>query len=61
LFELKAATDLAELLLKQGRVPEAFQHLGAALGRMPGEILSPDHKRALQILDQLQSGINAVG
>ncbi|MDB5636052.1 MAG: hypothetical protein JWP51_960 [Bradyrhizobium sp.] len=31
LFELKAATDLAELLQKQGRVPEAYTHLSAAL------------------------------
>jgi predicted ATPase/DNA-binding winged helix-turn-helix (wHTH) protein len=61
LFELKAATDLAELLLKQGRVPEAYRHLGAALGRMPAEVVSPAHKRALQILDQLQSGTTAVG
>src|SRR6202043_1193974 len=29
LFELKAATDLAELLLKQRRVPEAYQYLSA--------------------------------
>jgi len=61
LFELKAATDLAELLLKQGRVPEAYKHLSAALDRTPGGILSPDHKRALQILDQLQSGTKVVG
>jgi predicted ATPase/DNA-binding winged helix-turn-helix (wHTH) protein len=31
LFELKAATELAELLLKQDRLPEACKHLGAAL------------------------------
>jgi hypothetical protein len=61
LFELKAAKDLAELLLKQGRVPEAYQHLSAALGRMPGEIVFSDHKCALRILNQLQSGTNAVG
>src|SRR5258705_5022273 len=35
LFELKAATGLAELLLKQGRVREACKHLSAALDRMP--------------------------
>ena len=35
LFELKAATDLAELLLKQDRVPEAYKHLSAAFGRTP--------------------------
>ncbi|MEH2543529.1 putative ATPase/DNA-binding winged helix-turn-helix (wHTH) protein [Bradyrhizobium sp. AZCC 2262] len=56
LFELKAATDLAELLLKQDRVPEACKHLGAAVDRMPAGILSPDHARALQVLNQLQSG-----
>jgi tetratricopeptide (TPR) repeat protein len=61
LFELKAATDLAELLLKQDRVPEAYKHLSAALDRTPGGIVSPTHKRALQILNQLQSGTKAVG
>jgi tetratricopeptide (TPR) repeat protein len=55
LFELKAATDLAELLLKQGRVPDAYKHLSAALDRMPGGIVTPAHKRALQILNRLRS------
>ena len=61
LFELKAATDLAELLLKQGRAREAYKHLGAALDRMPAGTVSPTHKRALQIVNQLQSGIKAAG
>jgi len=61
LFELKAATDLAEILLKQRRVPEAYKHLRAALDRMPAGIVSPTHRRALQILNQLQSGTKAVG
>jgi predicted ATPase/DNA-binding winged helix-turn-helix (wHTH) protein len=61
LFELKAATDLAELLLKQDRVPDAYRHLSAALDRMPGGIVAPVHKRAVQILDQLQSGSEVVG
>jgi predicted ATPase/DNA-binding winged helix-turn-helix (wHTH) protein len=61
LFELKAATDLAELLQKRGRVPEAYKYLNAALDRMPTRIVSPAHKRALQILNQLQSGTEAVG
>jgi predicted ATPase len=61
LLELKAATDLAELLLKQGRVPEAYKHLGAAFDRTPAGIVSPDHERALQVLNRLQSGIKAVG
>jgi predicted ATPase/DNA-binding winged helix-turn-helix (wHTH) protein len=60
LFELKAATDLAGLLLKQGRVPEAYKHLSAALDRMPAGIVSAAHKRALQILNKLQSGAWAV-
>ena len=60
LFELKAATDLAELLLKQDRLPEAYEHLSAAFDRTPGEIVSPTHERALQILNQLQSGTKAV-
>ena len=61
LFELKAATDLAELLLKQDRVPEAYEHLSAALDRTPAGIVSPDHMRALQTLNRFQSGIKAVG
>jgi predicted ATPase/DNA-binding winged helix-turn-helix (wHTH) protein len=59
--ELKAATDLAELLLKQDRRPEAHKHLSAAFDRMPAGILSPVHERAQQILDRLQSGTEAVG
>jgi predicted ATPase/DNA-binding winged helix-turn-helix (wHTH) protein len=61
LIELKAAKDLAELLLKQDRLPEADKHLSAALDRMPAGMVSPDHTRALQILNQLQSGTEAVG
>jgi predicted ATPase len=56
LSELKAATDLAELLKKHGRVPEAHKHLSATYDRMPSGMASPAHARALQILDQLQSG-----
>jgi predicted ATPase/DNA-binding winged helix-turn-helix (wHTH) protein len=61
LFELKAAKDLAELLLKQDRLPEAYKHLSAALARTPAGIASPTHKRARQILNHLQSGSRAVG
>ncbi|MEA2888740.1 MAG: hypothetical protein QOD11_3100 [Bradyrhizobium sp.] len=61
LFEVEAATDLAELLLKQGRVREAYKHLGAPLDRMPAGMGSPTHRRALQILNQLQSGLKAAG
>jgi predicted ATPase/DNA-binding winged helix-turn-helix (wHTH) protein len=62
LFELKAATDLAELLLKEDRLPEACKHLRAAFDRMPtpAGIVSPDYARALQILNQLRSGSKAV-
>jgi predicted ATPase len=60
LFELKAATDLAELLQKQGRVPEAYTYLSEALDRTPAGIVSPDHTRALQIISRLQSGTEAV-
>jgi hypothetical protein len=56
LLELKAATDLAELLQKQRRVLEAYDHLSVALDRMPAGIVSPAHKRALQIVNQLRSG-----
>jgi hypothetical protein len=55
LFELKAATNLAQLTLKQGRVPEAYKRLSTALDRMPTGIVSPDHTRVLQILSRLQS------
>ena len=54
LFELKAATDLAELLLAQGRVLEANKHLGAALRRTPDGLVSPAHERARQILNRLR-------
>ena len=61
LFELTTATDLAELLLKQGRVPEANKCLSAALDRTPAGIVSLTRKRALQILNQFQSDTRAVG
>jgi tetratricopeptide (TPR) repeat protein len=61
LFELKAAADLAELLLKRDRVAEAYKYLSAALDRTPAGIVSPTHQRALQILNQLQSGTETVG
>jgi predicted ATPase/DNA-binding winged helix-turn-helix (wHTH) protein len=61
LLELKAATDLAELLLKQRRVREAYQYLSAVLDRIPAGIVSPDHKRALQVLNRPQLGIMAAG
>jgi predicted ATPase/DNA-binding winged helix-turn-helix (wHTH) protein len=61
LFELKAAMDLAELLLKQRRFPEAYKHLSAVLDRIPAGTVSPDHKRALQIVNRMQSDIKAVG
>jgi predicted ATPase/DNA-binding winged helix-turn-helix (wHTH) protein len=61
LFELMAATDLAELLLKQGRMSEGYKHLNAAISRMPEGIVSPAHERALQILDRFQSGTKAAG
>jgi hypothetical protein len=54
------ATDLAKLLLKHDRVPEAYQHLSAALDRMPSAIVSPGHKHALKILGRLESGTKAV-
>ena len=60
LFELQAATDLAELLMKQDRLPEACKHLSAAFDRMPAGIASPAHKRASQILNQLQSSTRVV-
>jgi predicted ATPase/DNA-binding winged helix-turn-helix (wHTH) protein len=61
LFELMAATDLAELLQKQERMSEACKHLSAALDRMPAGIASPAQERALQILNRLRSGTEAVG
>ena len=61
LFELKAATDLAALLRKQGRLPEACEYLRASLDRMPAGISFPARSRALHMLGQLQSGTDGVG
>jgi predicted ATPase len=61
LFELTAATDLAGLLLKQGRLPEAYDYLSASLDRMPAGISFPARNRAVQMLSQLQSGTEDVG
>jgi predicted ATPase/DNA-binding winged helix-turn-helix (wHTH) protein len=60
LFELQAAMDFAELLLKQGRTPEAYTYLSAAFDRMPAGTIFPVHERARKILDRLQSGIEPV-
>jgi tetratricopeptide (TPR) repeat protein len=57
LFELMAATDLAELLQKQARASEASQHLNEAVDRIPAGIVFPAHERARQMLNRLQSGI----
>jgi len=61
LFELKSAVDLAELLLSQKRMPEAYKHISAALGRAPDGIVSPVHDRARQIFSRFQSGAKAAG
>jgi predicted ATPase/DNA-binding winged helix-turn-helix (wHTH) protein len=61
LFELKSATDLAELLLSQNRMPEAYRHISAALSRTSDEIVSPVHDRARQILSRFQSSATAAG
>jgi predicted ATPase/DNA-binding winged helix-turn-helix (wHTH) protein len=55
LYELKSASDLAELLLLQARVPEAYRHISMALNGTPEEMKSSVHKRARQILAHLQS------
>ena len=59
LYELKSASDLAELLLLQGRVAEAYRHISAALNSTPDGAVSPVHERARQILARLQSGAKA--
>ncbi|MET4385996.1 putative ATPase/DNA-binding winged helix-turn-helix (wHTH) protein [Bradyrhizobium sp. F1.4.3] len=61
LFELTAATDLAGLLLKQDRLPEAYEYLSASLDRMPAGISFPARNRAVQMLGELQSGTEDVG
>jgi tetratricopeptide (TPR) repeat protein len=61
LCELKSATDLAELLLLQGRVPEAYRHISTALNGTPEKVKSPVHERARKILARLQSGPEAAG
>jgi hypothetical protein len=61
LFELKSAIDLAELLLSQKRMAEAYRHVSAALNQTPDGIVSPVHDRARQILSRFQSGTKAAG
>jgi tetratricopeptide (TPR) repeat protein len=61
LFELKSAIDLAELLLSQKRMPEAYGHISAALDQTSDEIVSPVHDRARQILSRFQPGTRAAG
>ncbi|MET4068196.1 putative ATPase/DNA-binding winged helix-turn-helix (wHTH) protein [Bradyrhizobium sp. S3.2.6] len=61
LFELTAATELAALLLKQDRLPEAYQYLSTSLDRLPARISFPARNRAVQMLGQLQSGTEDVG
>jgi len=61
LFELKSATNLAELLLAQGRAPEAYKHVSTALNRTSVEITSPVHERARAILSRFHSNSKAAG
>jgi tetratricopeptide (TPR) repeat protein len=61
LFELTAATDLAELLLRKRCIPEAYRHISAALNGTPDEMMSPVHMRARQVLRRFQSSAKAVG
>jgi predicted ATPase/DNA-binding winged helix-turn-helix (wHTH) protein len=61
LFELKSAIDLAELLMSQKRIPEAYRHVSAALDQTPDEIVSPLHDRARQILSSFQFDTKAAG
>jgi tetratricopeptide (TPR) repeat protein len=61
LFELKSAIDLADLLLSQKRMAEAYRHVSAALNQTPDGIVSPVHDRARQILSRFQSGTMAAG
>jgi len=61
LFELMSAIDLAELLLSQKRMAEAYRHISAALNQTPDGIVSPIHNRARQILSRFQSGAMAAG
>jgi len=61
LFELRSATDLAGLLLVQGRISEAYKHVSAALSRTPVDVVSPCHERARHILSRFQSSSKAAG
>jgi len=61
LCELKSAIDLAELLLSQKRMAEAYRHISTAFNQTPNGIDSPVHDRARQILSRFQSGIKAAG
>ena len=59
LLELKSAINLAELLLSQKRMTEAYRHISAALSQMPDGIVSPAHDRARQIFSRFQSSAMA--
>jgi hypothetical protein len=61
LFELKAATDLAELLQIQGVCQKPANTSVRRLIECRPKLHPPTYKRALQILDDLQPGIRAVG
>ena len=61
LFELKSAIDLAELLLSQKRMLEAYRYITAALNQTREGIVSPVHDRARQILSRFQSSAMAAG
>lgn len=64
LFELRSAIDLAELLLSQKRMAEAYRYISyisAALHQTSDGIVSPIHDRARQILGRFQSGTKAAG
>lgn len=61
LFELKAATDLAGLLRKKGRLSEAYEYLSGSLDRMPAGISFPARTRAVQMIGQLESGTEGCG
>jgi tetratricopeptide (TPR) repeat protein len=61
LFEMKSAIDLAELLLSQKRMADAYRHISAALNQTSEEIASPVHDRARQILGRFQSDVKTAG
>jgi hypothetical protein len=60
LFEIEGCDGARRAVSKAGAHARSHKHLSAALDRIASGIVYPDHTRALQILNRLQSDTEAV-